>query len=100
MSRKKKAVPNREAALKNILHKLPGNHSARQCERLLDAMHTLGSITSYEASRFLDCYDPRARIFKLRREGNEIVTVMRHEETESGVPHRIGVWFLQAGRKA
>lgn len=100
MNDKKKAAAQREAALKRILAQMPGNDSASQSARILAAIQTLGSITSFEASRYLDCYDPRARVHQLRNSGHSVVTVMRHEETESGVAHRIGVWSLQTGGKA
>ena len=100
MDQNKKADPQRESALKNILAKIPGNDSASQRARMLAAMHELGSVTSYEGSRHLDCYDPRARVHELRNAGHTITTVMRAEQTESGVLHRVGVYFLSAGKVA
>jgi serine phosphatase RsbU (regulator of sigma subunit) len=84
----------RQKALAAILNRNPGNDAATQRTRILTAMQTLGSVTSYEGSRFLDCYDPRARIHELRNAGHSIVTVMRAEQTESGVVHRVGVYVL------
>lgn len=86
----------RTEALAAILHEMPGNHSAVQQQRIQAAMERLGSVTSYEASRHLDCYDPRARIHELRRAGKNIKTVMRRELTKSGVLHRIGVYLLES----
>jgi len=43
----------------------------------------------------LDCYDPRARVHELRNEGKRIKTVMRQEQTESGVHHSVGVCILE-----
>lgn len=60
-------------------------------------MERLGSVTSYEGSRFLDCYDPRARVHELRRAGKDIKTIMRAEQTESGIFHRVGVYLLEGG---
>lgn len=100
MDQNKKADPQRESALKSILAKMPGNDSASQRARMLAAMHELGSVTSYEGSRFLDCYDPRARIHELRNAGHTITTVMREEETESGVLHKVGVYFLSQSKEA
>jgi hypothetical protein len=94
MTQKKEAAPQRETALKNILARMPGNDSATQCARMLEAMHTLGSVTSYEGSRYLDCYDPRARIHELRNGGLTILTVLGAEQTESGVFHRVGVYSI------
>jgi Helix-turn-helix domain len=100
MSQKKKATPPREAALKRILAQIPGNDSPTQRARMLAAMHDLGSVTSYEGSRYLDCYDPRARIHELRNAGHAITTAMRGEQTESGVLHRVGVYFLSPTKEA
>ena len=66
-------------ALAAILRTTPGNGCAAQCLRMLAAMRQLGNVTSYEGSRLLDCYDPRARIHQLRRAGHKIKTVMRAE---------------------
>lgn len=84
----------RAEELAEILRAMPGNDCTVQCGRMLAAMERLGSITSYEGSRHLDCYDPRARIHTLCRSGKRIKTVMRDERTESGVLHRVGVYFL------
>lgn len=85
----------RTEALAAILNAMPGNDCAVQRQRIQTAMEHLGSLTSFEASRHLDCYDPRARIHELRRAGKNIKTVMRDELTKSGVLHRIGVYLLQ-----
>lgn len=88
--------PNRVGQLAAILAALPGNDLSTQRQRMLTAMQKLGSVTTFEGSRFLDCYDPRARVHELRREGARIKTVMRAEQTESGVLHRVGVYLLEA----
>jgi len=91
----KKKATDRAAALKDILKKIPGNDTAAQRQRILAAIKALGSITTFELMRHLDVYDPRPRIFELRRnEGQYIVTVRRAEQTESGVTHRIGVYMM------
>ncbi|MEC5405091.1 helix-turn-helix domain-containing protein [Paraburkholderia sp. MPAMCS5] len=94
MDENKKAAPQREAALKNILARMPGNDSAMQRVRMLMAQQELGSVTTFEAMRYLDVFDPRPRIHELRKAGYAITTVMRAEETESGVQHKVGVYFL------
>lgn len=94
MTDKKKADPQRVAALKNILARMPGNGIAVQRERIVTALHELGSLATVEAMRYLDIYDSRARIHELRnKHGYQIETVMRSEQTESGVFHRIGVYI-------
>lgn len=87
--------PNRAGQLASILSALPGNDLSTQRQRMLIAMQKLGSVTTFEGSRFLDCYDPRARVHELRKAGSRIKTVMRAEQTESGVIHRVGVYLLE-----
>ena len=84
-------------ALAEILHAMPGTNSVSQRNRILTAMQKLGSVTSYEASRYLDCYYPPARVYELRKAEHCIKTVMRGERTESGVMHFVGVYLLERG---
>lgn len=96
MTEKKGATGNREVALKNILNRKPGNNISMQRARLLAAMRTRGYVTTFEAMRYLDVYDPRARIHELRhRYCYPIETIMRIEQTESGVLHCVGVYVLR-----
>lgn len=88
--------PKRADQLAAILAETPGNDLSIQRQRMLTAMQKLGSVTTFEGSRFLDCYDPRARVHELRKKGARIKTVMRAEQTESGVLHRVGVYLLEA----
>jgi hypothetical protein len=62
-------------------------------------MQELGGITTFEAMRHLDIYDPRPRKFDLVRGGHDVVTTWRHGLTESGDRHRIGVYTLKRGGK-
>jgi hypothetical protein len=93
------ANPNRAGQLAAILAAMPGNDTYTQRQRMLTAIQNLGSVTTFEGSRFLDCYDPRARIHELRREGSRIKTIMRAEQTESGVIHRVGVYLMERDRE-
>lgn len=90
--------PERIAALHAIRDRHPGDASAHQCARLLDALQTLGHCTTFEASRYLDIYDPRARKLQLVMQGHEVLTTWRRVQTESGDSHRIGVYSLARGR--
>ena len=85
---------DRANTLSAILAAMPGNDCAIQRQRILAAISQLGSVTSFEASRLLDCYYPPARIFELRKDGHDIKTMMRAEQTESGRFHRVGVWMM------
>ena len=74
-----------------------GDSGSTQSARLLAALHTLEHVTTYEAMRYLDIYDPRARKLNLKNAGIEIVTTWRTVITESGDKHRIGVYSLARG---
>lgn len=89
---------SRQQKLAAILRRIPGNSAAAQRARMMAAMHETGHITTHEAMRILDCYDPRPRIFELRGAGHAITTATRIEQTEAGVSHRIGVYFLTNGK--
>lgn len=85
----------RAVVLADLLRAMPGNGSEIQRNRLLIAMQRLGSVTSYEGARFLDCYDPRARVYELRLAGHRINTVSRAMPTESGMLRYVGVYVLE-----
>jgi hypothetical protein len=86
----------RETTLRNILQRHRGNECQAQRTRIFAAIQELGSVTTFEASRLLDCYDPRARVKELRRDGHKIATHMRAIQTESCVFHRLGVYLMAA----
>lgn len=88
---------SRTARLAAILADMPGTDAFTQRLRMLTAIQKLGSVTTFEGSRYLDCYDPRARVHELRQGGHRIKTVMRAEQTESGAVHRVGVYLLEGG---
>ncbi|AJZ56590.1 helix-turn-helix domain protein [Paraburkholderia fungorum] len=70
------------AALTAILQRLPGNSARRQRERLLLALSVFGSVTTVEATHFLDIMDPRARVCELRKRRYQIATVSVPRATE------------------
>jgi len=90
---------DRIAVLHAIRDDRPGNAGAIQRERLLAALRALGSLTTFEASRYLDLYDPRARAMELRRAGHGILTVWERERTECGAVHRLGRYVLAKAAK-
>lgn len=83
----------KRAALAAICKAHPGTSSTTQCERIREALAQF-SITTFEAMRYLDCYDPRARVMQLRNAGEPIVTHWRTVTTESGDRHRVGLYAL------
>jgi len=88
---------DRLKALHAIRDRHSGEAGASQRARILDALETLGHLTTFEGTRHLDCYDVRARVKELRRDGKSIVTTWRHVPTESGNLHRVGVYTLAKG---
>ena len=87
-------------ALHAIRDRHPGNDGPAQRNRALEALETLGHLTTFEGSRHLDCYDIRARVKELRKAGHQILTTWSQLPTESGKPHRIGVYSLVKGKGA
>ena len=88
--------PFKREALAKILRAHPGNSTKQQCARIRAALSHF-SVTTYECSRYLDCYDPRARVTTLRRNGEPIKTHWTTIETESGERHRVGLYVLVPG---
>jgi hypothetical protein len=84
-------------ALHAIRDRHCGDRSSTQTACLLEALQTLQHVTTYEASRHLDLYDPRARKLNLVKAGYRILTTWRTVQTESGERHRVGVYTLVRG---
>ena len=87
---------NRISTMATILASHPGVSATAQRQRLLTALLTMGNVTTYEASRHLDLYDPRARKHELVVRGYDIETVLELVQTECGAHHRIGRYVLKA----
>jgi hypothetical protein len=92
--------PERVAALHAIRDRHAGQTGATQCARLLEAMQTLGSVTTVEASRYLDVYRPPARKWNLVGAGHAILMTWDRDETESGEMHRVGRYSLVKGKQS
>lgn len=86
-------------ALIAIRDAMPGNTAATQEQRLLAALAKF-SLSTYEASRYIDAYDPRARVMGLRNKGHNILTSWVMASTECGRLHRIGIYTLLRGSVA
>lgn len=85
------AAPSvRKKILEDIRAESGGNDWRTQCARLLTALLRLGSVTTFEASRYLDIYHPPARKRDLVQQGYLITTRRRGERTECGNIHRVG----------
>ena len=80
-------------ALAEIMAAHPGTDTTAQCTRIRAALARF-ALTTFEASRYLDCYDPRARVMSLRDEGHAIVTHWRTVTSEAGTKHRVGLYAL------
>ena len=87
-------APDKIKALHLIRDLHPGVISAVQCARIRTALSQF-SITTFEAMRYLDVYDPRARVMQLRNAGDTIDTHWQTVITEAGERHRVGVYTLR-----
>lgn len=87
-------TPERRATLLEVRDSIPGTASACQRTRLLTAIQRLGSVTVFEVQRCLDIADPRPRKLELVREGHPIQLAWARLETEAGVLHRVGRYYL------
>lgn len=61
--------PERIAQLHAIRDLHLGQSGATQRKRMREALETLGSVTTFEAMRHLDIFDPRPRKLELVRMG-------------------------------
>jgi hypothetical protein len=89
----KKTTPEKEAALKTLRDQFKGTDTYTQISLLAAALRQF-TISTFEASRYLDIYHPAGRIKDLREDGFEILTLWTTTKTESGTPHRIGRYML------
>jgi len=83
-------------ALRAIRLMFPGTSNRAQCARIREALSQF-NLTTFDAMRHLDCYDPRARVMQLRRQGEPIDTHWQVIHTESGDRHRVGLYVLRPG---
>lgn len=89
--------PERIDALHAIRDAHAGLAATSQRARLLAALQALGSVSTYEAMRHLDIFDPRPRKLELVRDGYPIFTLRRRVDTEAGVCHCVGVYVMAKG---
>lgn len=89
--------PERIAALEAIRDRHRGVGTTTEAARLLEALQALAHVTTFEASRYLDLYDPRARKLNLVQQGHKVLTTWRTVQTECGERHRVGVYSLVRG---
>lgn len=97
MTKEKATSPEKKAALEAIRAEFKGTDSHTQRKRLMEAMQRLGTVTTYEARRYLDIYFPPARIKELRYMGERIKTLWVNVVTEAGERHHIGMYMLESG---
>jgi Helix-turn-helix domain len=97
MDTKEKAVPpEKETAYKTILATFPGNSSASQRNRIVEALNRW-PITTFEMMRHLDVYYPPSRVKELRDRGYTIETLWTRINTEANKLHRVGLYVLTKG---
>ena len=86
--------PTKIEALHLVRDLHAGLSSEAQCARIRSALSQF-SITTFEAMRYLDVYDPRARVMQLRNRGETIDTHWQTIFTEAGARHRVGRYTLR-----
>jgi hypothetical protein len=92
----KNICPQRLAIFEQISNEHKGVNSAAQRQRFKAALTKLGSVLTFELSRFLSVYYPPARKHELvHDEGWDIVLSWERFETESGETHFIGRYTLK-----
>lgn len=96
MEKQKTTSAEKQLALEAIANEFSGENSYSQRTRFLEAL-TRFPVTTFEAMRYLDIYDPRPRIHELRHKfGYAIKTLWQTVVTESGEKHRIGLYVLES----
>lgn len=89
-------APGVADALMAIRDSMPGSTALAQEARLEQALRRW-ALTTFEMSRWLDLYDPRARIQGLRLAGHQILRSWVWIETDGGQRHRVGRFTMQRG---
>lgn len=96
MSEHKTTSPEKQLALEAIANEFSGENSYSQRARFLEALSRF-PVTTFEAMRYLDIYDPRPRIHELRHKyGYGIKTLRQTAVTESGEKHSVGLYVLDS----
>lgn len=80
-----------EAAIRNTKHS--GNSANEQRVRLLQRLK-LSPVDTITARRELDIMMPAARIFELRKQGEQIDTMRVRRPTEEGKLHSVALYVL------
>lgn len=92
---KKIASILRIEALEGIRTKHSGNDAGTQTKRLLEAMQTLGGVSTLEATRYLDILHPPARKLDLIEAGHKVELIWVHECSGCGKMHRVGKYVYE-----
>lgn len=86
---------NRLQFFASLLAENTATNAMTQRQRLAKALIKLGSVTTFEAMRYLDIYDPRPRKLELLAQDFDIALVWDTTITESGTTHRTGRYVLK-----
>lgn len=77
-----------------VLRLYGGSDAGAQRLRVREVLQRGHSLTTFEASRYLDVYYCPARIHEIRSEGLEVETHWANVLTEAGEVHRVGMYLL------
>lgn len=89
-------TPSRRAELLRLLREMRGHDADRQRLRVQRAIEA-GPLTTHEARAYLDVLAPAARVFELRKAGEQIDTVWCWQVTGAGKLHRVAKYVHVAG---
>lgn len=70
-----------------------------QREKVLDYMREWGSITPLDALREFGCMRLATRVFELKQQGYNIVTVIENAENKNGEPVHYARYVLKEDKK-
>lgn len=88
--------PERLAIFEQISNEHKGVNSAAQRQRFKAALIKLGSVLTFELSRFLSVYSPSARKAELVHDEDwDIFLIRERFTTENGETHFIGRYILK-----
>jgi hypothetical protein len=89
----------KENQLKSVSEQYRGETGATHRQRVLAALR-LGTLSTFEARRYLDVPHPAGRVQELRTAGHDIATLRTTEASENGRPHVIAVYVLRREARA
>ncbi|MGM0593477.1 MAG: helix-turn-helix domain-containing protein [Pseudomonadota bacterium] len=98
MTTHKKAPAVTEATQNNSQANDSNTSTAAQRSRLLKHLREVGPVSTLQARELLNIYSAPPRVFELRNQGHNIVTIWVRERDNLGRLHRVGRYALMSGK--